>query len=187
MAVLKIRTLPDPVLRQKARKVNKITFHGSEKDIAVAAEVLKHKRLKNLTEADARLKIQLLIDQQHLKAAILVNGNNVWSKERILRNLRRIMKVGILYNHDQRKPPILSHYFYQFLHEVCGSISHYDIHGWIHKYSTVEHLKRFFKRNEFGKPVRDWIPGWYTDAKRIVEEIEEKLFPFQTFLKNKNN
>lgn len=164
----------------------KITYFGSEKDIAKAVTVIKRYRsLPRMTEPKARLKIQKLIDKHNLKASILVNGNTVWSKKRILANLRRIMKHGILYNLDQEKPPILSHYFYQFLHLECGSIAHYDIHGWIHKYPRVEHLKEFFRKNEFGKGVLEWIPGWKTDARAIVQEIEKVLFPFETYMKTR--
>lgn len=154
-----------------------------------------------MKESEARLKIQDLIDEYDLKASILVNGNTVWSKKRILRNLDRIMKhetlylrrspryvpIGSMLRLPQGGTPVLSKYFYEFLHLECGSIAHYNIHGWICHYPTVDYLKKFFEKNEFGKQVIDWIPDWYTDAKRIVEEIEQKLFPFQTFLKNKNN
>jgi len=164
----------------------KITYFGSEKDISEAIAVLKqHEDLKTMKEADARLLIQSLIDTHHLRAAILVNGNTVWSKDRILRNLERIIKLGALYNEDQTKPPILSRYFYNFLHLDCGSMAHYDIHGWIHKYPTIEHLKKFFKCNEFGKPVHDWIPPSKADAKAIIEAIERRLFPFQSYLQQK--
>lgn len=172
----------------KSAYEGKITYFGSEKDIAKAIKVIsKIKGLRRMGEGKARLKIQKVIDEHALKTAILLDGNNVWSKTRILQNLERIMKHGTLYNVHQEKPLILSHYFYQFLHLDCGSIAHYDIHGWVHKYPTVEHLKKFFKKNEWGKRVLDWIPAEYTDAKLIVEEIEQKLFPFQTFLKNKEN
>lgn len=140
-----------------------------------------------MKEPGVRLQAQELIDKHHLKASILINGNAVWSKTRVLTNLNRIMKNGTLYNEDQKKPPILSHYFYQFLHQVCGSTAHYNIHGWIHKYSTIEHLKRFFKKNEFGERVLDWIPKWRTDARVIVEEIEKKLFPFESYMKTRNH
>ena len=164
----------------------KITYFGSEKDIAKAVAVIKRYRsLPRMTEPKARLKIQKLIDKHNLKASILVNGNTVWSKKRILQNLRRIMKHGTLYNEDQEKPPILSHYFYQFLHQACGSIAHYDIYGWIHKYPTVVHLKQFFKRNELGKRVLDFIPGWHADARVVVQEIETLLFPFETYMKTR--
>jgi len=163
----------------------KITFSGSDKDIQKASKILKKYKLTRKKEPEVRRKIQSIIDEHNLKATILVNGNIVWSKKRIINNLRRIMKVGTLYNPDQSKPPILSHYFYQFLHQVCGSIAHYDIHGWIHKYPTVEHLRKFFKRNEFGKRVLDWIPEWKTDARHIVEQIEVLLFPFQTYMESR--
>jgi len=166
--------------------MNKITYFGNERDITEAIAILKQHSLETMKEADARLLTQRLIDENHLKASILVNGNTVWSKDRILGNLERIMKHGTLYNENQKKPPILSRYFYQFLHLDCGSIAHYDIHGWIHKYPTLEHLKKFFKCNEFGKPVLEWIPKWHTDAIAIVQEIETRLFPFETYMKTRN-
>lgn len=167
--------------------MNRITYFGSEKDITEAIAVLKQHKPENLREADARLLIQKLIDEHHLKASILVNGNRVWGKQRILQNLEKIIKHGTLYNQDQKKPPILSRYFYQFLHLECGSLSHYDIAGWIHRYPTVEHLKKFFKNNEFGKPVREWIPSDKADVKAIVQAIETRMFPFQAYLKTRNS
>ena len=175
-----------PLFLGCSMKQNRITYHGSEKDIAKAVAVIKKRRsLRRMKEADARLVVQELIDKHKLKASVLVNGNAVWSKKRILRNLGRIMKDGTLYNPEQRMQPILSHYFYQFLHLCCGSVAHYDIHGWVHKYPTIEHLRKFFKKNEFGKRVLDWIPACKTDARAVVEEIERLLFPFQTYMKTR--
>jgi len=167
--------------------MNKITYFGSEQDISKAIAVLKKsKSIRTMKEAKARLLVQKLIDEHHLKASILINGNAVWSKERILKNLERIMKHGLLYNINQHNPPVLSHYFYQFLHSVCGSVAHCDIHGWIHKYPTVEHLKTFFKCNEFGKRVLEWIPKDHADSRTIVQAIDTRLFPFQSYLNQKN-
>lgn len=182
----------------------KISFRGHKAQKERTKDVLGDiAKISQMKECDARLKIQDLIDEHDLKASILVNGNTVWSKKRIMRNLKRIVKHGTLYDGRKRIryiplgsmlympatpadfKPILSRYFYDFLTSCCGSIAHYNIYGWIHYYPTVDYLKKFFETNEFGKPVRDWIPGWHTDAKRIVEEIEQKLFPFQTFLKSK--
>lgn len=164
-------------------KMNKITYYGSEKDIAKAIEILrKQKDLEKMRERKARLIIQNLIDKHNLRAVILINGNQVWSKKRILRNLKRIMKHGTLYNPDQKKPPILSRYFYEFLHLECGSIAHYDIWGWIHKYPTIQHLRNFFKKNEFGQRVRDWVPKRFSDVHLIVGDIEKSLFPFQSYM-----
>lgn len=166
--------------------MNRITYFGTEKDISDAIAVLKeHENIKTIKEADARLMVQQLIDQHHIKASININGSAVWSKDRILRNLEEIIKHGTLYNQEQAKPPILSHYFYQFLHIVCGSMAHVDLHGWIHKYPTLEHLKKFFKCNEFGKPVIEWIPKERADAREIVIAIERTLFPFQTYMSSR--
>ncbi len=175
----------------------KISYYGQKKE--VAKEVLSRiPNLMQMTEPEARLKIQDAIDEHNLKASILLNGNTVWSKKKILRNLDLIIKHGTLYRdkHEYvtignllRIPvggrTVLSKYFYNFLSLACGSIAHYDIHGWILQYPTVDHLKKFFMRNEFGKRVLDGIPFWMSDARRIVEEIERKLFPFKTYVKSK--
>lgn len=176
----------------------KISFRGHKAQKERAKTLVSElPPIEQLKERVARLIIQDLIDHHDLKVNILVNGNTVWSKKRIIRNLKRILKHGTLY--DARRPmyapvgsmlrlpngaaPVLSKYFYEFLTSCCGSIAHYNIHGWIHQYPTADNLKKFFKRNEFGKRVSDWIPEWYSDARRIVEEIEQMLFPFETFMK----
>ena len=175
----------------------RISYRGNKKEKETAKEVLSRiPNLRQMKECVARLKIQGAIDEHNLKAGILVNGNTVWSKNKILRNTDQIMKHGTLYGEKRVRwtplgsmlympatpadfKPVLSKHFYEFLTLCCGSIAHYNIHGWIHHYPTVDYLKKFFQRNEFGKPVLG------TDAKRIVEEIEQKLFPFQTFIKTK--
>ena len=172
--------------------MNKITYYGSEKEIAEAVTVLKeyerrHKKrrphLVSIKEAKARLIIQDLIDKHNLTAGILINGNNVWSKIRILKNLKRIKKTGLLYSIDNGEHAVLSQYFYQFL-IICGSTPHGDINGWIKFYPTIEHIKRFFKHNEFGKRVNESIPAQWTDVKRIVEAIEAQLFPLESYVKS---
>jgi len=178
----------------------RITIYGSPKEIEEAEVALKTiPDLTSLKESDARLKIQDLIDGKGLKADILFKGNGVWSMNRIIRNLRLIIKHGTLY--DGRKPAfipigsmlrmptigktILSEYFYEFLHLNCGSIAHYSIRGWVATYPTVEDLRLFFKKNEYGKRVLDDIPGWKTDVKRIVERIEHLLFPFENYMRTR--
>jgi len=180
----------------KSENFGKITIHGTKQQREKAKKVLaKIPNLEKMTEPKARLKIQEAIDKNQLKATILYNHNTVWSRTRIIRNLKQIMKTGTLYD-PMRCPSyqmgntigrtILTKYFYRFLSGVCGSIAHHNIRGWVHRYPTVDYLKEFFKENEFGYRVLDWIPWWYTDARRIVEEIERILFPFQTYMREKS-
>jgi len=184
------------------REHAQIRIIGNKKDIDVAEAALKTiKDLESLSEPKARLEIQQLIDGQNLNATILFDGNTVWSKNRILRNLEQIMKHGTLYN--KKKPGyipigsmlrmpvvgdcILSDYFYDFLNSHCGSIAHYNKQGWVTEYPTVDDLRDFFKKNEHGKRVLDWIPAWMTDAKLIIEAIEAHLFPFKHFMEQKQD
>lgn len=179
------------------RKHAQIRIIGSKKDVETAEAAVKTiPSLESLPEPKARLEIQKLIDEQSLKASILFDGNTVLSKNRILRNLEQIIQHGTLYNKKKprfipigsmlRMPTIgdciLSDYFYNFLTD-CGSIAHYNKSGWVAIYPTVEDLKAFFKKNEYGHRVLDSIPKWKTDALEIVKAIEAQLFPFETFMK----
>lgn len=189
--------------------MNKITFRGNSKAVEQARELvltlncgieeIPDKEFIACAEPESvvRLRIQALIDKHNLTAYILVNENSVWSKKRILANLDRIIKYGRLY--DKSKPrfypvgsmlriptggdPILSKYFYEFLHLHCGTIAHYNIQGWIATYPTLDDLKALFKKNEFGQPVREHIPSWMTDALEIVDAIEMRLFPLQSYIR----
>lgn len=180
-----------------------IRILGSKKEVEKAKAVLnKLSMLKNLREDKARIVIQDAIDEHHLNASILYKGNRVWSRRKILNNLERIIEKGTLFGNKRVRwmhvseticlpetpadfKPVLSKYFYEFLIMCCGSIAHYNLAGWIGIYPTLEDLKRFFLKNEHGKPVSEWIPLWKTDVKRIVEDIERRLFPFRSFVKSK--
>jgi len=183
---------------------DEIRILGSPKQLEKALGVLETMEplLKNLGEAQARLMIQDAIDEHHLNASILYKGNRVWSRRKILRNLERIMEKGTLYGNKRVRwlrlgsmltlpatpadfKPILSKYFYEFLTLCCGSSAHYNLAGWIGIYPTLEDLKRFFQKNEHGKPVSEWIPEWKADAKRIVDDIERMLYPFRSYMKSR--
>lgn len=181
------------------REHAQIRIIGSKKDVETAEAAVKTiPDLDSLPESKARLVIQKLIDEQSLKASILFDGNTVLSKNRILQNLEQIIQHGTLYNKKKprfipigsmlRMPTIgdciLSDYFYDFLTD-CGSIAHYSKSGWVAIYPTVEDLKAFFKKNEFGHRVLDHIPHWKTDAKVIVEAIEAHLFPFEHYMQQR--
>jgi hypothetical protein len=181
----------------------KIEVLGQKKAVAKAEKMLKelkeveHVYLEEMEEPVARIVLQDLIDEKNIRASILINGNTVYSKKRILMNLRKIVELKRLYKskipHRElvagvlylpvETDPVLSKYFYEFLNQECGSIAHYSIHGWIAEYPTLEDLKKFFKKNEFGHRVLDDIPSWHTDAKRIVEAIEIQLYPVESYMK----
>jgi hypothetical protein len=175
-----------------------IRIIGSKADVDKAEALVKAvPDLELLHESKVRLIIQKLIEDNSLKAHILVDGNSVWNSKLILANLRQIMQHGTLYDgkHPSWRPIgsilrmpavgkcILSDYFYDFLTDHCGSIAHYNKQGWVTEYPTVEDLKAFFKKNEQGQRVLDYLPGWFTDGRKIVEAIEFTLFPLQSYAK----
>lgn len=176
-----------------------IKYHGGKKDVETAKKYVEKNCEAEFSEEKARLKIQDLIDKYDLKVSISVNGNTVWSKKRIMQNLHRIIKHGKLY--EKRKPRyypigsnlripeggklVLSKYFYEFLIQCCGSMAHYNIYGWVATYPTLQDLKAFFKKNEMGQRVIDFIPSRETDARNIVESIEIVLFPLQSYIRAK--
>jgi hypothetical protein len=155
-------------MRQLLSIDSRVALYGSKKQIT-ETEILLLKNipdLPTLSEAQARLEIQDCLDNENVKADILFSGNSVWNRKRIVRDIRKVKKYGM-----QR----LSDYLYKFLSLSCGSIAHYNRYGWVETYPTVQHLRHFFRRNEFGQRVLNHIPVWKTDAHRIVGEIEQVL------------
>ena len=183
-----------------------ISISGNAKQIAKAKKILEPmmKQLSSLEEPRARIVLQDAIDDFAIGASILYRGNLVWSRRKVVLNLRRIIARGQLYGNGNKqvkwlraKPgiclpavpkdfkPILSEYFYNFLILCCGSKPHYSRAGWIGIYPTVADLKRFFMKNEYGKPVSEYIPEWKSDALRTVEDVERLLYPFRSYVKAK--
>lgn len=146
----------------------RVAIYGSKQHIQEADIILLKNipHLPTLSEPQARLKIQEVIDSENLKVDILFDGNSVWSKKKILRDIKRVKKYGM------KK---LSNYLYKFLSLSCGSIAHYNKFGWVAYYPTIQDLRNFFRRNEFGERVLSHIPIWKTDAITIVREVEQEL------------
>jgi hypothetical protein len=146
-----------------------INIYGSSKDIEVAVEALNTLPQESFDnrEGKIRLKLQKLIKEYKLKADILFDGNIIWDEDKILKNIKTIVK-----SNDMNK---MSNYLYNFLSLECGSIAHYDKHGWIGEYPTVGDLKEFFIKNEFGQSPLNYQPSWATDRKNIIKEIEKIL------------
>ena len=147
---------------------SRVAIYGNKKHIE-EAEIILIKNIPDLpalSESQARLKIQDCLDNENIKADILFDGNSVWSKKKILRDIKKVKKYGM---------EKLSNYLYEFLSLSCGSIAHYNKFGWIATYPTIQDLKQFFRRNEFGQRVLNYLPAWNTDVQRIVREVEQEL------------
>jgi hypothetical protein len=69
----------------------------------------------------------------------------------------------------------MTDYLYHWLSLQAGSIAHYNKLGWIDVYPTVDHLKQFFLKNEYGHRVKDQVNNRFADSYLIVCEIEQIL------------
>lgn len=147
---------------------SRVAIYGSNNNCTHAEIILLKNipELPTLRESQARLKLQETIDTENIKADILFDGNSVWSKKKILRDIKKVKKYGM------KK---LTDYLYKFLSLSCGSIAHYDKFGWIACYPTLTDLRQFFRRNEFGQRVLNYLPVWNSDAQAIVKEVEREL------------
>jgi hypothetical protein len=150
-------------------RINKISIYGSKKDIEIAENILKQylsPDLFNDNESHARIEIQKLIDENKIKAAILWDGNRVWSRNNIIRDLKRVIRQGM---------NALSDHLYEFFHLCCGSIAHYDKQGWICEYPSIDSLRDFFEHNEYGSSVLAHQPYWAADRIEIIKDINQLL------------
>lgn len=152
------------VLEQDKR----IRLYGRHNQTDHGIEVLKDNLhlFKDLRQPEARLVIQDLIDVFNIRADVLFEGNGVYSFKKITNDIRKLKKQGM---------KAMTHELYEFLHLCCGSIAHYNKGGWIEQYPTIAHFQRFFRCNEFGQRVLDYIPAWKTDVIKIVKSIERIL------------
>lgn len=148
----------------------KLAMYGNQAEIDSCTKILNEKLLPQVTpntkEGEIRPLISSLIDSENIKASILYDGNSVWSKKRILKDIRRVKKNGM---------GALTDYLYDFFNLCCGSIAHYNKFGWIDVYPTISALKAFFVRNEYGESVYNHVPAWKTDVKDIVLAIHSEL------------
>jgi len=150
-------------------RISKIAIYGSAKEIEIAKAILeKHLPTEqfNENESQARLIIQSLIDENNIKAAILWDGNRVWSREKVLKDIRALIRRGM---------NALTDYLYEFFHLCCGSIAHYNKQGWICEYPDIESVRNFLMRNEYGSSVLAHQPHWAADRIEIIREINRLL------------
>jgi hypothetical protein len=96
----------------------------------------------------------------------MVNGNRVWSKKRIMKDLRNIVRKGM---------NAMSDYLYEFFHLCCGSITHYDKRGWICCYPDLEAVRGFLLRNEYGQSALKHQLRWARDRIEILKEMYDIL------------
>ncbi len=107
-------------------------------------------------EGKLRLKLQRFLDEKKVRNWVLVNGNSVWSFDRIVKEMERIKRRGTTEG--------ISDYFYEFMY-LNFTIAHYNKNGWIYAYPTYSDVMEILLKRQ------NDIPGWHTDLIRIVEYI----------------
>jgi len=143
-----------------------ITLYGNKAQIESAKQ--KIDTIKRRLAGD-ELKDRLLLQNEivdNIKADILYDGNSVYSKTKLVRQFKTLLKNGMQSLTDD---------LYRFFSLCCGSIAHYDKQGWISTYPDLFALKEFFQRNEFGRSVLSDQPHWATDRIEIIKEMEKLL------------
>jgi hypothetical protein len=153
-----------------------LVLFGTEKEIQQSRQYLKDDiaaclGIDHTREGEARSIIQKLIEQKLVTADVVLNGNNVYNKEKILRNIRMMVR--------NKKMSLMTDYTYKFLSNACGSIAHWNKAGWLSVYPTLDAFRGFFIKNEYGKRVLESQPSWATDRIEIIQEIESILGIFE--------
>lgn len=180
---------------EEFQKDPRIHIYGNKKEIAEAEGWIDSilplpgtpKRNSYSEEPKCRLILQKLIDEHKIKASILFEGNSVWSYDRLVRDFKRFIadprdKDAFMPVGDILRLPVssgncpLTDYLYSFFSLECGTIAHYDKHGWHATYPDVPALRELFKKNEFGDNVVDRLcRDRFADSCRIVKEMQRLL------------
>jgi hypothetical protein len=146
-----------------------------EKDLLPLIEFLMDKpEPKN--EYELRKLLVSFIENHKMAGSLLVNGNLVWDVGKLLVHFQRLLNNAEYVNGEWRlKLSSFSNYLYDFLTLNCGSIAHYNKAGWLHTYPTKTALRSFFERNEYGRPVANYSPDWYYDARMAQASMAKMI------------
>src|SRR5271157_2607008 len=99
-----------------------LALYGSKREIEQSLTCLKDDvaacvGITPANEGETRLIIQQMMECKLVTAGVLLDGNYVYNKTKILRNLRSMVK--------RQKMSLMTHYTYQFM-QHCGSIAHFN-------------------------------------------------------------
>ena len=150
----------------------KITLYGAKQQIKQAINYFNKTNIQSkLSGEESSDRLALMTDYlPNIKCAISYNGNTIWSKDKLIRDFKRILNNGM---------KNLSDYLYEFFHLCCGSIAHFNKQGWIAIYPTLSSLRHFFMKNEYGEPVITHIPSWQSDAAEIAQAMDRLINKLQ--------
>jgi len=142
--------------RKEVEIDKRIALYGHRNDIETTEELIErfYPNISELPEPQARIELQSLIDTERIRVDILFKGNGVYSYNKIIKDFKKIMKNGV---------GSLSNRLYEFFH-LNGTIAHYNIHGWITHYPTMEDIRTMIDKEIYP-------PHWQTDVIKIVEEM----------------
>jgi hypothetical protein len=110
-------------------------------------------------EGELRLLLQRFLDDNRIKDWLLVDGNRVWSFNRIVKEIGKIKEEG--------STEKISNYFYDFMH-LNFTIAHYDKTGWISVYPSYPDIIEILLKRQ------NDIPAWHTDLVQIVKHITQQ-------------
>jgi len=124
-------------------------------------------QVKVSSEYQLREYMSILAGELKGKDFILIDGNSLWNTARLIKDFKTLIA-------DYRVEKF-SDYLYHFFSLQCGSIAHYDKFGWFGCYDSLEALKRFFIKNEYGSPVVEHSPAWHYDARISQKQMSRLL------------
>ena len=144
-------------------KIGAFTVWGNPTEIAEAKKALEdgltekelNIRRGDSGESSVRLKTQDIIDNNNLKASILLDGNTVYGFNSIMKDFDRIIKGGV---------EKLTKKLYRFFH-LNFTIANYDINGWIKTYPTLADVLEVLQKNK----------AWADDVRKIQDAMIAKL------------
>lgn len=150
------------IAEKKCRANNQATFNKLKSFIE------NHRIQDHASEPQVREALLPFVEQNLSPSDwILYDGNTVWDVNRLHRQFRTFITH---YDYDH-----FTKYLYEFFSLQCGSIAHYNKAGWLSTYPTLDDLKLFFEKNEYGKPVEDYPPSWHYDARLATRLMSEAL------------
>jgi len=163
--------LGEPEGEQNVRlQHGEVSIYGKRKYAEPVLARLKRSRVPldgSLYEGKVREKLHLIMDEKVFdNVSVLYDGNMVYGLK-LLKDLKNVVD-----NNDMK---LMSDDLYELFSNCCGSIAHYSKSGWICEYPTVNSLRQFFIKNEFGDNVLAYQPTWAEDRKDLLKKMAKML------------
>ena len=129
------------------------------------------------TEYELQKALLPFAESLSINAWVLVDGNIVWNVSRLVKDMNKLLNNYKIEN--------FTDYLYKFFSLQCGTIAHYNRHGWWEEYQPASKFLEFVA----GLQEKTSTPDWHYTSQLAKEKLSQlaKDLPEQPKDPDENN